>query len=614
MSDELLEFYQAELDHFKKHADEFAQRHPKIANRLRINQEVEDPHVSRMIEAFAYLNARIRKKLDDGFPELCEAILNVLYPEYLNPIPACGIVGLNLHKSQFELTDGKVVPAGSEVNTDDVDGEPLRFRTCYPVHLLPMELERVSLQTPPFTVPPTPLAQTAKAVVRLQLETFSKDVAFGDLAIEKVRFHLNGDSRYIFNLYEHLLNDCSGIVLAASDSDKSPTQLPASALKPVGFETHESLLDYSSRSLLGYHIIKEFFAFPQKFMFLDLEGVAEHLPAKSKSGHSLVIYLFLNQISSNLETNVKDDSIAIHATPVVNLFSQRAEPIRLEPGRSSYTVTPDATRLLTKEVYSVDRVTALSPSQEEFTFLPFYSTEHGHADGEYYWYVSREADQYRVTDKEAPLNYGSRVKLHVVGLDGKKDPIDLTDWTLDVETICMNRDYPERIDRQVPFRLGSGGELINAKCLFGPTKTLRPAYSTEAYWRVLSHLSLNHTSLSDEAHGSEALQEILRLYNVSGQRAFDMMIDGIDRISSSRVVGRIGGPVSGGFCRGTQIDLHLNEEMFSGGGMFLFAAVLDRFFGLYTSLNSFTQTTVKVRQRNGDFCSWPPRSGEQVLI
>jgi type VI secretion system protein ImpG len=48
--------------------------------------------------------------------------------------------------------------------------------------------------------------------------------------------------------------------------------------------------------------------------------------------------------------------------------------------------------------------------------------------------------------------------------------------------------------------------------------------------------------------------------------------------------------------------------------LFLFAAVLERFLGLYTAINSFTQLTAKTRQRRGELKPWPPRSGEQILL
>jgi len=87
MSDELLTYYNEELKFLRLMGAEFAVKHSKIAGRLRLSTDgSDDPHVERIIEAFAYLNARIRHKLDDDFPEIVDSLLGVLYPHYQNPI------------------------------------------------------------------------------------------------------------------------------------------------------------------------------------------------------------------------------------------------------------------------------------------------------------------------------------------------------------------------------------------------------------------------------------------------------------------------------------------------------------------------------------------------
>src|SRR5215470_3336003 len=109
MVDDLLPYYNRELGYIRRLAAEFAEAHPKIAGRLRLSQDaVEDPHVARLIEAFAFLTARVRRKLDDDFPELTEALLNVLYPHYLAPIPSMAIAQLTC---AADATASQIVPA-----------------------------------------------------------------------------------------------------------------------------------------------------------------------------------------------------------------------------------------------------------------------------------------------------------------------------------------------------------------------------------------------------------------------------------------------------------------------------------------------------------------------
>src|SRR5215470_13619897 len=143
MADELLSYYNQELLYLTKLGAEFAERHPAAAGRLRISADaVEDPHVSRLMQGVAFLNARIRRKLDDEFPELTDALLGQLYPHYLAPIPSMSIVSFAVQK---DLAESRTVRAGCEIETEAIGGETCRFRTTQDVPLWPIELESASL-------------------------------------------------------------------------------------------------------------------------------------------------------------------------------------------------------------------------------------------------------------------------------------------------------------------------------------------------------------------------------------------------------------------------------------------------------------------------------------
>jgi type VI secretion system protein ImpG len=159
------------------------------------------------------------------------------------------------------------------------------------------------------------------------------------------------------------------------------------------------------------------------------------------------------------------------------------------------------------------------------------------------------------------------------------------------------------------------------RCLRAPSPPLRPPQRRGAHWRLLSHLNLNHLSLTEGKEGREALQEILRLYDFSdpesGRQVAAVtrkLIEGIVAVSTRRVVGRTGAPTSSGFARGVEVTIEFDEEKFIGTGVFLFACVLERFLGLYASINSFSQLIGKTLQSEGYFKKWRPRAGELQLL
>ena len=151
MTDELLPYYNRELAYIRQLAGEFAAAYPDVAGHLRLSAEqIDDPHVGRLIEGFAYINARTRRKLDDEFPELAEAILGVLYPHYLTPVPSTAIVRFRLKASQAEQVVPYTIPRGSLVETQPVDGQACRFRTAYDVRLVPLEVRQATYRGAPI--------------------------------------------------------------------------------------------------------------------------------------------------------------------------------------------------------------------------------------------------------------------------------------------------------------------------------------------------------------------------------------------------------------------------------------------------------------------------------
>ena len=116
-------------------------------------------------------------------------------------------------------------------------------------------------------------------------------------------------------------------------------------------------------------------------------------------------------------------------------------------------------------------------------------------------------------------------------------------------------------------------------------------------WRLISHLSLNYLSLVEE--GKEALQEILKLYNFTDSAYSEKQIEGIVSIRSSKSFARVVSEYGITFARGTRVEMELDEEQFVGVGVYLFASIVERFLGLYVSLNSFSQLVASIQAAEG---------------
>ena len=186
-----------------------------------------------------------------------------------------------------------------------------------------------------------------------------------------------------------------------------------------------------------------------------------------------------------------------------------------------------------------------------------------------------------------------------------------------VRTTCTNRDLPSRLPfggEQGDFELEGKAPVSRVRCVRRPTKTVRPPLGRASRWPLISHLALNHLSLVDTDEGLDALREVLRVYDFTDSAVTRQQIAGITRVSSRRVAGRTGRRVGNVVCLGVEVDLEFDEANYVGSGAFLLASVLERFLGLYVSINSFSQLVARTRQREGILKRWPPRAGERTLL
>jgi type VI secretion system protein ImpG len=607
MDDDLLAYYNGELRYVRELGAEFAAKYPKVAARLQLEAgRCEDPHVERLLEGFAFLAARVRKKIDDEFPEITDALLGLLYPHFLRPLPSMTIVQLVPGPDAGEPAVGFTLPRGARLESEPVRGGTCRFQTAYPVTLWPVTVEDARLYHDRVVVPDKP----PEAVSLLQLNLRATGAAkFSGMAADPLRFYIDGEPPNVHALYELIFNRVCRVVARGTRAGgvTESVVLGPDAIRPVGFGRDEGMIPYPTRSFPGYRLIQEYFAFPEKFLFFDLVGLGR-LRGRGW-GDAVEVNLFLDR-PPRPEVTADAKSFRLGCTPAVNLFSMVTEPIRLDQGQAEYRVVPDVHRPLATEVYSIDEVVSTSAYLDEpVRFEPFYALRHGGGDRrDAYWYESRRPSQ-------APGDSGTEVHLSFV--DPDFNPGRPAAEAVTVRATCTNRDLPGRLpfggDRG-DFTLEAPGPVSRVRCLRKPTLPLRPRLGRGSRWRLISHLSLNHLSLTDDDEGLESLRAIFRLYDWADSAVTRQQIDGIVRVASRRVAGRVSRAAGGAVCQGIEVTLEFDESHFVGSGVFLLASVLERFLGTYASINSFTQLVARSRQREEILKRWPPRAGDRTLL
>jgi type VI secretion system protein ImpG len=440
------------------------------------------------------------------------------------------------------------------------------------------------------------------------------------LALKDLRLHFSGSDDIAYKLHERVLGSTIGaLVMPGHKGSGQHTFLPATTVQPVGFEDEHALLPLSLRAFSGYRLLQEYFAFPQRFLFFDLQGVGDAL--RQQGGTEAEIVLLFDRAEASLESVVDASNLALNCTPAVNLFERRCDRIHVTPTQSDYHVLVDRTRPMDFEIYDLQEVNGYGVGiDSERRFLPFYAAFHTE-DSQHnaYYSVQREPRLLSTTQKRngARSSYVG-TELYISLVDPREAPYPGDLRQLGLSAVCTNRDLPLLMPvglGQSDLTLDDSAPVKSIRVIKGPSKPLSALRDGGIAWKFVNQLSLNYLSLLDtDAHqGAAALRELLTLYADNGDGGMLKQIEGLRSVSTQPIVRRLPMPGPITFGRGLAINLEVDEMAFQGLSAFLFGAVLERFFARHVSINAFTETTLRSQSR-GDIKRWVPRCGTRAII
>lgn len=590
-------YYQSELSALRQLGRRFSERNPALAPFLA--EPGQDPDVERLLEGFAFLTGRLRQKLDDELPELTHSLMHLLWPNYMRPMPAFSIL-------QFEplrhAGAGVTVARDTPVESSAINEERCRFRTCYATQILPLQLSALDYSV-----------QGERALLNLRLN-MSAEGNFSEWGFDQLRLHLAGD-RYIGQgLYLSLLRDLEsiqllpfghdGLSLSGLDGQALSLRLGADQVRPVGFSEEQALIPYPLNTFGGYRHLQEYFAFPDKYLFVDVGGldVLQTLPHERLKQVCGVELRFELRNPWREQQHPTLDNVKLYCTPIVNLFKHDAVPIRLDGKQDEYLVTPGEYSRENACVFSVDSVTGWRPGGLGYrAYVPFESFEHDRDTG-----VSTAPPSYSIRQRASALQAGLDTWL------GFDNGVEHGQETLSIELTCTNHNLPRLLQiGEINQPCEQTPEGLSFRNICAPTASFSPPLDQDFLWRLISNMSLNYLSLSD----INALKVILETYDLpryhdrQAQKVSDRRLGALRSVSHV-AIDRLhrGLPF-----RGLRIDLTIDPEGFLGQGeVFVFASVLNEFFALYASLNAYHE--LRVISTQGDVYLWPCRMGQQPLL
>lgn len=622
-----LRLYEQELRFVRDLGGEFAAEHARVANRFGLDGDsCADPHVEWLLDGFAFLAARVQHRLEGDHAAFTHALLGLLNPDHVSPTPSACIAALDLAPDAPPLADGFTLPRGTRLTSRPIPGAGTRctYLTAHPVTLWPLDVARAAYLGPTaLAAIPLRLPPGTKAGLSLTLKARGGQPLRG-LKLDRLALHLAGGDRLAHALYEALAGRCLG--LAGRPGKGDPLLAPRGAATRLGFAEGEALLPPSPQGFSGHRLLREYFLLPERFLFLELSGLAPLVAAAD--GDTLEITALLSAAEPALEGAVTERQFALGATPALNLFPHRAKPITVEAGDREHHVVGDRLRTLDYEVHSITAVTGYGARDgAPLPFHPLYALDGQEPGARPCFALERrprlvsEREEREGVPRSAYL--GSEVFLQL----SAPGPIQLRGiGRLDVETLCTNRDLPLRLPLpagEAHFTVDTGGPVAGARILGtptppGPAPALAEAPDTGPWgtlaWRLVGHLGHGHATLAQgpDGDGGAALRDLLTLLSGTAAPQVRRQVGAVRDLVARPVVRRLSGDAIT-FGRGLELDLELMETGFAQGGAFLLGGVLEAFFRRSVTLNSFTETVVRSSER-GEIMRWPARIGTRQMM
>lgn len=570
-------YYEQELGYLRTLAAEFAVSNPALAPLLGADS-ASDPDVERLLEGVAFMTGLIRHRLDDDFPEFIQSLAQLLFPHMLRPLPCMTIMR---YDARSALEEPITIAAGTEFASVPVDGQRTTFRASFPVALEPVELISAQWEG----------GGTQARSMRLQFGMTGQSAA--DWKSDRIRLFLgdaHADAARMLLLLQRYVSE-----VRISAENGPITTLPPASIVPAGLRPDLELLPWPSGAHPAWRVLHEYFALPEKLLFLDFTGLSAW---QSRGTAKVFSVQLMFKLVPDWAPAIGPSSFIMNATPAVNLFSQEAHPIRVDHRQPDYRIHPVArTSKQVERIYSVDEVRGRLSDGSEREYHPFLAF--GSGDQAFYNLSIRTSTQHRGYDHYLSLPYA----------DGTP-PQSLT---LSTRLTCTHGTLPEGL------RLGDISEptdssppRIGFRNIHSVTPHCFPVVDSALLWRVLSHLNANHLTLASEGQ----LRDLLSLYlpprqaNAQRNAAARRAIESITRVtveSAQRFVR--GMPIPG-----SDVRIECRGDHFPGlGSLFLFGMVLDEFLAGTVALNTFSALTI-VDTVNGETLTWPAKIGRFRLL
>ncbi|MDP3371787.1 MAG: type VI secretion system baseplate subunit TssF [Candidatus Paracaedibacteraceae bacterium] len=599
--DRFITYYTNEMNYLRQAGHAFSQTHPKIARRLELSdKESPDPHTERLLESFAFLTARLAQEIDNRFPESAAALLQVLYPHLVNPIPSMSVAQFHTDPSKGKITKSHTIKKGSSLFCYASGDIMCRFQTAYPVTLLPLELISANVIQRSYLP-----SSKHGWYLKLTLKTHG-GIAINDIDLDDLTVHISAQRHVAYAIYESLFSQKEKHIFASIPNEEHIIELTKNSINPMGFSEDEMMLPTPPHGTNAFLLLQEFFHLPEKFMFFKITNLKKIIETQLFISDTLDLYISLGHIGSLLDYKINKDNFLLGCSPIINLFKKTTDPLRLDRRKIRYRLIPDQRRDNTLEFYSIESVmSSVESSDQVQTFAPYFSLQHHNDENQIFWHTKRIASEIRGVP-------GSDIMISFVDL--KFNPTLPPRNIVYANTLCTNRYLAEQIPGQTELQLEEAAPTSHITCLYKPTAQSYAPIDGDSLWRMISILSVNHLTLMNSESSLDTLKERLFLHVGTSQKDKLKDIASIIGISHKQIVRRIGNEAWRGFVKGIEVTIQFDTTPQKGASSFLLSSILRHYFSITVSMNSFVELVLKGTEREGEWMRWPALLGTKTLL
>jgi type VI secretion system protein ImpG len=545
--------------------------------------------VETLFEGFAFLCAGIRERIDCALPEFAAGLTGLVWPQLLTPIPSLCIAEFKprtgMLQKGYNIRKGTVLFA----DPDPATGINCQFATTQDVCVNPVKIGKVDTVT----------TAGGKDVLTIgfRLEQGIRPEA---LSLSPVRIFINDELPAALSIRKMLLCNVEEVILR-NDCGQSKVLIPKETFVEGGFGEDEDLFPEPQNVSRPLSLIRDYFAYPEKFLFIDIYGL-DSLPPGNMPPSALSLEMRFDRRMSGKVLLTKD-TFKLHCAPAINVFRRDAEPILVEGRKCEYHVIPDAVHPECYAIHSVDSVTGIDNVTGDRREYERYCKVGG--DDRKSRFYSVRVDSYS-EDRHHQLNDDRRVMLSMNGRQVENN--QLKRETLHVETWQTNGTLARKI-------LSEGGLLRKASPDFPdyitftnltiPSRQIPMPPGDKYLWTFLSHMSASHSNFSD----AERLKDFLRAYDwtmFGGKRPEIESIQSVSTRPYDLAVDRA-------VMRGTEMTITVDEAAVPEENIFLLGTVLARALSCMASINTFLKLTLTMPTSGKTFV-WHCRSGERWEI